>query len=186
MLLRGMRPSSSTRPSASRVSSRPDTVACPQSHGALSPLSGSDVEFTISTAGSWPSTNEMADTEPGLMTIRWKRSRGVPRAWATAALMGSAWEKQTTTPPAWAAHSASSAPTIRACISGKLSPFGKRKADGLCCTVCHSGRAARSAIAAPVHSPKSHSSSPSSCVTASPVRAAVGSAVSQARSSGEE
>ena len=27
----------------------------------------------------------------------------MPRAWATAALMGSAWEKHTTTPPTWAA-----------------------------------------------------------------------------------
>src|SRR5689334_23691408 len=56
----------------------------------------------------------------------------------SAALIGSAWEKQTTTPPACAVPSTSSAPTIRACISWKLSPSGKRKADGLCCTLCHS------------------------------------------------
>ena len=39
------------------------------------------------------------------MTMRWKRSRWVPRAWATAALIGSAWDTTTTTPPACAARS---------------------------------------------------------------------------------
>ena len=33
------------------------------------------------------------------MTMRWNRSRWVPSAWATAALMGSAWDTATTTPP---------------------------------------------------------------------------------------
>ena len=100
--------------------------------------------------------------------------------------MGSAWEKHTTTPPGWAVHSASSVPTMRACICRKLSPSGKRNAEGLCWTVCHCGSPTSSASAAPVHSPKSHSIRPACSCTSSPLRAAVGAAVSQARSSGEE
>ncbi len=46
----------------------------------------------------------------------------MPRAWATAALMGSAWEKHTTTPPAWAAHSA---PSLRR--SAPASPESSRR-----------------------------------------------------------
>ena len=35
--------------------------------------------------------------------MRWNRSRWVPRAWATAALMGSAWETATMVSPGWRA-----------------------------------------------------------------------------------
>ena len=72
----------------------------------------------------------MAVTEQGEITMRWKRSRWVPRAWATAALMGSAWDTSTMTWPGWADRSRSMAPTIRCCISGNDSPPGNRKPLG--------------------------------------------------------
>ena len=40
--------------------------------------------------------------------MRWNRSRWVPRAWATAALIGSACDTHTIVPPGWAARSRSS------------------------------------------------------------------------------
>ena len=97
-----------------------------------------------------------------LMTMRWNRSRWVPRAWATAALIGSAWETHTIVPPGWAARRRSSVDTMRCCISEKLSPPGKRNVDGARCTVCHSGFFISFDSSAPVHSPKSHSSRPRS------------------------
>ena len=97
-----------------------------------------------------------------LMTMRWNRSRWVPRAWATAALIGSACDTHTIVPPGWAARSRSSVDTMRCCISEKLSPPGKRNVDGARCTVCHSGFFISFGSSAPVHSPKSHSSRPRS------------------------
>ena len=93
--------------------------------------------------------------------MRWKRSRWVPSAWATAALIGSAWRRRTILSPGWRATSVARSPTIRSCISVNDSPPGNRNIDRLpVCTVRHSGSLLRSFSFAPVHSPKSHSSSP--------------------------
>ena len=94
------------------------------------------------------------------MTMRWNRSRWVPIAWATSALIGSAWDTQTIVPPGCLARSLSTAVTIRDCISVKLSPLGKRNVDGARCTVVHSGSFISALSSAPVHSPKSHSTQP--------------------------
>ena len=99
-------------------------------------------------------------------------------------LDGSACKNQTTTPPAGAAHSPSRARTMRACICEKLSPPGKRNLDGLSWMICHCGSRARAAGRAPVHSSKSHSVSPASSRTGSPVLSAAAAAVSRARSHG--
>ena len=77
------------------------------------------------------------------------------------------------------------AEAIRACISRKDSPPGKRKPLGHRWTCAHSGFLASALSWAPVHSPKSHSSSPRSVRTRSPSRRAMGRAVSVVRSSGE-
>ena len=66
--------------------------------------------------------------------MRWKRSSGVPRAWATAALMGSACETATTICPGCRATIRPSTEVMRVCISGNDSPPGKRKVLGLRCT----------------------------------------------------
>jgi hypothetical protein len=79
----------------------------------------------------------------------------------------------------------SSADTMRVCISVKLSPFGKRNVDGAFCTVRHSGSFISAFSSAPVQSPKSHSSRPAVDLHPEPARAAIGAAVSLARSSGE-
>src|SRR2546428_248119 len=46
-------------------------------------------EFTVSTTGPWR-WYPIAVTEHGAIMMRWKRSRWMPSAWATAALIGSA------------------------------------------------------------------------------------------------
>src|SRR5499427_1982267 len=97
------------------------------------------------------------------MAMRWKRSSGVPMACATAALIGSACETATMTLPVCRATMRALA--IRACISVKDSPPGKRKPLGCCCTAFHSGLAAASLRASPVHLPMSTSSSPLSMRT---------------------
>jgi len=76
--------------------------------------------------------------------------------------------------------------TIRYCISGKLSPPGKRNVDGARWIVAHSGLAFSSVRSAPVHSPKSHSSRPGSRIASSPNASAIGAAVSTVRSRGEQ
>src|SRR6266545_1867359 len=53
------------------------------------------IELTVRTA-SPEGRQAIALMEAVPITMRWKRSSGVPRAWATAALMGSAWETATT------------------------------------------------------------------------------------------
>ena len=75
---------------------------------------------------------------------------------------------------------------IRCCISGKLSPPGKRNVDGARWMVAHSGSLYSSASSLPVHSPKSHSSRPGSWMASSPKASAIGAAVSTVRSSGEQ
>ena len=119
------------------------------------------VEFTASTAGP-PGDHAMTLIAHVLITMRWNRSRWVPSAWATAALIGSAWETHTIVPPGWAARRRSSVDTMRCCISEKLSPPGKRNVDGDRWTVCHSGFFISFYSSAPVQSPNSHSSSPRS------------------------
>ena len=127
----------------------------------------------------------MAVTLQVLMTMRWNRSMWVPMAWATSALIGSAWDTHTTTPPGWAARSRSTALTMRVCMAVKLSPPGNVNVLGARCTVPHSGSFISFFSSAPVHSPKSHSSSPLSTFTFMPRAAAMGAAVSRARSSGD-
>src|SRR6478609_3968537 len=75
--------------------------------------------------------------------------------------------------------------TIRVCISVKLSPPGKRNVDGARCTVPHSGSFISCFSSAPVHSPKSHSSSPRAICTLRSTARPIGAAVSRVRSSGD-
>ena len=75
---------------------------------------------------------------------------------------------------------------MRVCISVKLSPPGNRNVDGARWTVDHSGNFISFFSSAPVHSPKSHSSSPLSVRVRSPSAFEMGAAVSFARSSGDE
>ena len=69
-------------------------------------------------------------TEHGDTTIRWKRSRWVPIAAATAALIGSAWETATIVSPRCLAQRRSTAVVMRVCISVNDSPSGKRNPLG--------------------------------------------------------
>ena len=64
--------------------------------------------------------------------------------------------------------------TMRYCISVKLSPSGKRKLEGLCCTAVHSGSLARCLSFSPVLSPKSHSSRSDCASAVSPVAQGLG------------
>ena len=68
--------------------------------------------------------------------------------------------------------------SMRACISMNDSPSGNRNALGKAWTVRHSRRRRKALSLAPVHAPKSHSSSPRSIRTRSPSRRAIGLAVS--------
>src|SRR5579875_3641495 len=127
----------------------------------------------------------MAVTDAGETRILWKRSRWEPMASATAALIGSAWDTATTVSPGCRERRSAMAATIRACMALKDSPPGKRNPLGQRCTVSHSGSFISFFSSAPVHSPKSHSSSPRWISTRRLSAAAIGSAVSRARSSGE-
>ena len=121
----------------------------------------------------------------GATAIRWNKSRCVPRAWATAALIGSACETATMAVPGCRSTSRASAPVIRVCISVRDSPPGKRHPLGWRWRMRHSGRLRSTLSAIPVHSPKSQSPSPGSTRTASRRARASGAAVSRARASGE-
>src|SRR5436305_8464741 len=127
----------------------------------------------------------MAVTEHGEITIRWKRSRWVPRASATTALIGSAWETATMVAPGWRDRKRATADVTRHCISGNDSPLGNRNPLGQLCTPRHSGSLRSALSSPPVHSPKSHATSPRSTVTLRPRRLAIGSDVSFAYSRGE-
>ena len=142
------------------------------------------MEFTASTTGP-PAVNSSGVTEQGDTTMRWNRSRWTPVAMATAALMGSACDTATTVPPGCAPTIRSSSFQMRSCISANDSPPGKRNPDGWFWTSDHSGSLRRSDSLRPVHSPKSHSSSPLARWTLSPVAEPIGAAVSRVRSSGE-
>src|SRR5256886_13589926 len=66
---------------------------------ATSPARSPSIELIVRTRG--PSSRyAIAVIEAGAIAMRWKRSRGVPRAWATAALIGSACDTATRTAPA--------------------------------------------------------------------------------------
>src|SRR2546427_10296813 len=86
-------------------------------------------EFTVSTTGPWR-WYPIAVTEHGAIMIRWKRSRWMPSAWATAALIGSAWETATTRALGCRSTIRARADTTRVCISGTDSPPGKRNPLG--------------------------------------------------------
>ncbi|TPW16450.1 MAG: hypothetical protein FD127_94 [Acidimicrobiaceae bacterium] len=75
---------------------------------------------------------------------------------------------------------------MRVCMAVKLSPFGKVNVEGALWTVPHSGSFISFFSSRPVQSPKSHSSRPLSIRTFMPCLAAIGAAVSRARSSGDE
>ncbi len=143
------------------------------------------VELTVRTWVPEPPAASSTETEQGETVRRWKRSRWIPAALAIAALIGSAWETATTVSPRCRATRRASAAAMRVCISRKDSPPGNRKALGERCTWLHSGLAASTFSLTPVHSPKSHSSSPRSFRTRSPRRLAIGRAVSAVRSSGD-
>ena len=86
--------------------------------------------------------------------MRWNWSRCSPSASATMALITSpcVHATQTASAPSRASQSRTAA-TARAAISGRLSPFGNRTADGCACTTFHSGSFASSLIGRPVQSP---------------------------------
>jgi len=123
--------------------------------------------------------------EQGATVNRWKRSRWVPAAWATAALMGSAWDTATMVRPRCRSARRASVSVTRVCISAKDSPSGKRKPLGQRWTWVHSRLRASTVRRDPVHWPKSHSSNPRSDRTRSPSFRAMGLAVSNVRSRGE-
>src|SRR6266508_1514539 len=127
----------------------------------------------------------MAVIEAGPMTILWKRSSGVPIVWATRALMGSAWLTATTALPGWRLTKRATAEAMRACISVKDSPPGKRKPLGCRWMIGHSARLLACFSERPVHCPMSRSARSPSMRTMSPRASAMGAAVSRARSSGE-
>src|SRR5690606_32688267 len=85
-------------------------------HDGVSSASEPPVELTVSAIGPF-GVQDTTDTEQVEITIRWNRSRWVPSAWATAALIGSAWLTHTITPPGWRARRSSSVDTMRVCIS---------------------------------------------------------------------
>src|SRR5262245_58019773 len=87
------------------------------------------VEFTVSTAGPLR-PYAIALIEAVAIMMRWKRSSGVPRAWATAVLMGSAWDTATTVSPGWRATRGARVVVMRVWISTNDSPPGKRKPLG--------------------------------------------------------
>src|SRR5262245_58807832 len=74
------------------------------------------VELTASTTGAPAGWYCTALIEQGDTTMRWNRSRWVPIAAATAALIGSAWDTATTVLPGWAATSRQTAEQMRTCI----------------------------------------------------------------------
>src|SRR5499426_2914654 len=141
-------------------------------------------EFTVSTTGPcrW---YPIAVTEHGAIMIRWNRSRWMPSACATAALIGSACDTATTTEPGCRATMRARAEVTRVCISVNDSPPGKRNPDGCRWTTCHSGLRASRQSFSPVHSPTSPSARSRSIRTAKPRARAIGAAVSRARSSCE-
>src|SRR4029453_12293903 len=96
------------------------------------------VKFTVSTAGP-PRPYAIALIEAVAIMMRWKRSSGVPRAGATAVLMGSAWDTATTVSPGCRATSAAIVVVMRVWISTNDSPPGKRNPPGNRCTVANPG-----------------------------------------------
>ena len=121
------------------------------------------------------------------MTMRWNRSRWVPTAWATAALIGSACDTHTIV----AAGVRGAQPVERrhdahlhlaeALAAGEA----ERRGGALDASATRAASSA-SLSARPVHSPKSHSIRPLSTVgLAARAAAAIGAAVSRARSSGD-
>ena len=68
-----------------------------RAHDGLS-VPRSPVSLTVRTLGPH-GPNAIAVTEQVEIEIRWNRSRCVPRAWATAALIGSAWLNIAMVPP---------------------------------------------------------------------------------------
>src|SRR5437867_5629273 len=125
----------------------------------------------------------IAVIDAGAITMRWKRSSGVPSAWATSVLIGSACEATTMVWPRWRSTRRPSVLAMRACISTNDSPPGKRNALACRWTTAHSGRRAARLIDSPVHAPTSTSSRPRSTRTARPRAFASGATVSRARSS---
>src|SRR5882672_8914468 len=152
--------------------------------GAHDPVSrprSPSIEFTVSTTG--PSRwYPITVIEHGAIITRWKRSRWMPRAWATAALIGSAWDTTTTAAPGWRATIRASAEVTRVCISVNDSPPGNRNPLGWRCTICHSGLRASRLSFWPVQSPTSQSARSRSTRTARWRARAIGIAVSRARS----
>src|SRR5206468_3366644 len=100
-----------------------------RAHGQESRPRSPSVEFTVSTIGPsrWYPITVM---EHGAIITRWKRSRWIPSACATAALIGSAWDTTTTAAPGWRATIRASAEVMRVCISVNDSPPGKRNPLG--------------------------------------------------------
>ena len=118
--------------------------------------------------------------------MRWNRSRWVPRAWATAALIGSAWETATIVSPGWrGTQLVEGADDAGLHLGEGLAVREPERRSGSAAPCCHSGSFMRSFSSAPVQSPKSHSSRPRSICTFRPRAAAIGAAVSRVRSSGE-
>src|SRR5207247_9776490 len=119
---------------------------------ARSPARSPSIELSVRTRGLWV-RYAMAVIEAGALTMRGKRSRCTPSAWATAALIGSACDTATTAAPGWRATSRASTPVTRACISTNDSPPGKRKPLGRRCTTRHSGFRPSRLTARPAQTP---------------------------------
>src|SRR2546426_682511 len=71
----------------------------------------------------------MVVIEPGAMASRWKRSRCMPRAWASAALIGSAWRSRAPAPAA-RRRSRSRASASRCGQPPPPPACGRRRRDG--------------------------------------------------------
>ena len=96
----------------------------------------------------------------GLMTMRWKRSRWVPIAWAIAALIGSACDTQTIVPPG---EPRAAGRSSRRCASASRRSSRRRESGTSTARAARWPTPASSSAwrsCSPVHSPKSHSSRP--------------------------
>ena len=125
-------------------------------------------------------------TEHGETTMRWNRSRWVPSAWATAALMGSAWDTATIGLAGVAAHSAAMASVMRGLHPGERLAAGEAELAGAALHGLPLGqlRSALELRAGPV-AEVALEQARCDVAPAAPQALAMGAAVSRVRSSGD-
>ena len=103
------------------------------------------------------------------MTMRWNRSRCVPRAWASAALIGSAWETHTIVPPRMGVAQPVERGDHAVLHLGEALAAGEAERRRRPLHRAPLGLLHQPCSSAPVQSPKSHSSRPRSTCGRTPV-----------------